>query len=175
VECVFAIISGLGVILIGVEQGLAVAVGLAILDQTWRSARPQSFVLGRHAGTTSWEPLGEDDVAMVDHVLVILFDNDIFFANAGVFRRQVHQMLKKYPATKHLVVDAVAIADVDVTGLVMLSQVVDDVTKDGISFSLARASVKVKATLAKSTDTNVRMLDFYDSVDEAVLAVADAS
>jgi MFS superfamily sulfate permease-like transporter len=175
VECVFAVISGLGVILIGVEQGLAIAVGLAILDQTWRSARPQSFVLGRHAGTTSWEPLGEDDVAMVDHVLVILFDNDIFFANAGVFRRQVHQMLKKYPATKHLVVDAVAISDVDVTGLVMLSQVVDDVTKDGISFSLARASVKVKATLAKSTDANVRMLDFYDSVDEAVLAVADAS
>jgi len=175
VECAFAVISGLGVILVGVEQGLAIAVGLAILDQTWRSARPQSFVLGRHAGTTSWEPLGDDDVAMVDHVLVILFDNDIFFANAGVFRRQVHQMLTKYPATKHLVIDAVAISDVDVTGLVMLSQVVDDVTKDGISFSLARASVNVKATLAKSTDANVRTLDFYDSVDEAVLAVADAT
>jgi sulfate permease, SulP family len=84
-------------------------------------------------------------------------------------------MLKKYPATKHLVIDAVAVSDVDVTGLVMLSQVVDDVTKDGISFSLARASVNVKATLAKSTDANVRTLDFYDSVDEAVLAVADAS
>jgi SulP family sulfate permease len=175
VECAFAVISGLGVILIGVEQGLAIAVGLAILDQTWRSARPQSWVLGRHAGTTSWEPLGDDDVAMVDHVLVVLFDNDIFFANAGVFRRQVHQMLKTYPATKHLVIDAVAVSDVDVTGLVMLSQVVDDVTKDGISFALARASVKVKATLAKSTDANVRTLDFYDSVDEAVLAVADAS
>jgi MFS superfamily sulfate permease-like transporter len=175
VECAFAVISGLGVILVGVEQGLAIAVGLAILDQTWRSARPQSFVLGRHAGTTSWEPLGDDDVAMVDHVLVILFDNDIFFANAGVFRRQVHQMLTKYPATKHLVIDAVAISDVDVTGLVMLSQVVDDVTKDGISFSLARASANVKATLAKSTDANVRTLDFYDSVDEAVLAVADAT
>jgi sulfate permease, SulP family len=175
VECAFCVISGLGVILVGVEQGLAIAVALAILDQTWRSARPQSFVLGRHAGTTSWEPLGEDDVAMVDHVLVILFDNDIFFANAGVFRRQVHQMLKKYPATMHLVIDAVAVSDVDVTGLVMLSQVVDDVTKDNISFSLARASVNVKATLAKSTDANVRTLDFYDSVDEAVLAVADAS
>jgi SulP family sulfate permease len=174
-EFAFAVISGLGVILIGVEQGLAVAVGLAILDQTWRSARPQTFVLGRHAGTTSWEPIGPANVAMVDHVLVILFDNDIFFANAGVFRRQVHQMLEKYPGTKHLVIDAVAVSDVDVTGLVMLSQVVDDVTKDGISFSMARASVNVRATLAKSTDANVRTLDFYESVDEAVLAAADAS
>ncbi|MCU1363545.1 MAG: hypothetical protein JWM55_1373 [Acidimicrobiaceae bacterium] len=174
-ECAFAMISGLGVILIGVEQGLAIAVGLAILNQTWRSARPQTWVLGRHAGTTSWEPLGDDDVAMVDDVLVILFDNDIFFANAGVFRRQVHQTLKSYPATKHLVIDAVAVSDVDVTGLVMLSQVVDDVTKDGLTFSLARASQNVKATLAKSTDANVRTVDFYDSVDEAVLAATHAA
>lgn len=175
VECAFAVISGLGVILLGVEQGLAIAVGLAILDQTWRSARPQTWALGRHAGTTSWEPLGPDDVAMVDHVLVLLFDNDIFFANAGVFRRQVHQMLAAYPGTKHLVIDAVAVSDVDVTGLVMLSQVVDDVTKDGVSFTLARASANVKATLAKSSDANVRTLSFYESVDEAVLAVADVT
>jgi SulP family sulfate permease len=174
-ECAFAVISGLGVIVIGVEQGLAIAVGLAILNQTWRSARPQTWVLGRHADTTSWEPLGDDDVAMVEDVLVILFDNDIFFANAGVFRRQVHQTLKSYPATKHLVIDAVAVSDVDVTGLVMLSQVVEDVTKDGLTFSLARASQNVKATLAKSTDANVRTLDFYDSVDEAVLAATHAA
>jgi MFS superfamily sulfate permease-like transporter len=175
VECGFALISGFGVILIGVEQGLAIAVALAILDQTWRSARPQTFALGRRAGTTSWEPLGDTDVGMVDDVLVLLFDNDIFFANAGVFRREVHQMLKSYPATQHLVLDAVAISDVDVTGLVMLSQVVDDVTKDGISFSLARAGVNVKATLAKSPDTHLRTLDLYESVDEAVLAATAAS
>jgi hypothetical protein len=35
---------------------------------------------------------------------------------------------------------------------------------------LARASVNVKATVAKSTDPLVRGLNFYDSVDAAVLA-----
>jgi MFS superfamily sulfate permease-like transporter len=160
----------LGVILIGVEQGLAIAVGLAILDQTWRSARPQLFALGRRTDTTSWEPIGDPNVAMVDDVLVVLFDNDIFFANAGVFRREVHQIIKKYPDTRHLVIDAVAVSDIDVTGLVTLAQVVDDITKDHISISLARASVSVKATVAKSTDPLVRGLNFYDSVDEAVLA-----
>jgi SulP family sulfate permease len=57
VEFFFAAVSALGVIFIGVEQGLAIAVGLAILDQTWRSARPHMIVLGRLDGTTSWEPL----------------------------------------------------------------------------------------------------------------------
>jgi sulfate permease, SulP family len=174
VEFCFAVISGLGVILIGVEQGLAIAVALAILDQTWRSARPSLFALGRHADTTSWEPLGDQDVAMVDHVLVVLFDNDIFFANAGVFRRQVHQILQEYPDTQHFVIDAVAVSDVDVTGLAIISQVVDDITKDGVSVSFARAGDKVKATLAKSTDKIVRGLNFYDSVDEAVIAATSA-
>jgi MFS superfamily sulfate permease-like transporter len=169
-EFCFALISMLGVILIGVEQGLAIAVGLAILDQTWRSARPQLFALGRRTDTTSWEPIGDPNVAMVDDVLVVLFDNDIFFANAGVFRREVHQIIKKYPDTQHLVIDAVAVSDIDVTGLVTLAQVVDDITKDHISISLARASVNVKATVAKSTDPLVRGLNFYDSVDAAVLA-----
>jgi MFS superfamily sulfate permease-like transporter len=175
VEFCFAAVSALGVILIGVEQGLAIAVGLAILDQTWRSARPQMFALGRRANTTSWESIDDKDVAMVDHVLVVFFDNDIFFANAGVFRREVHDMLQKYPETKHFVIDAVAISDIDVTGLSIISQVFDDVTKDGISVSFARAGETLKATLAKSPDKIVRGVSCYDSVDEAVIAATTES
>jgi SulP family sulfate permease len=171
VEFLFAIVSGLGVIVIGVEQGLAIAVALAILDQTWRSARPQMFELGRHSGTTSWEPVGDPDVDPVDHALVVLFDNDIFFANAGVFRRDVHQLLVSRPLTKHFVLDMVAVSDIDFTGMTILAQVVGDVAKDQITFTLARASDTVRATLSKSFDAGVRALAIYESVDEAVDAV----
>ncbi len=171
VEFLFAIVSGLGVVLIGVEQGLAVAVGLAILDQTWRAARPKMFELGRHVGTTSWEPVGHADVQAVDHALVVLFDNDIFFANAGVFRREVHQLMSSRPATRHFVIDAVAISDIDFTGLTILAQVVDDFAKDGVSFTLARVNDTVRASLHTSSDANVRGLAIYDSVDDAVNAV----
>ena len=50
----------LAVVLIGVEQGIAVAVGLAILDRVRLSARPQLHVLGRIPGTTSWAPLSAE-------------------------------------------------------------------------------------------------------------------
>jgi MFS superfamily sulfate permease-like transporter len=174
VEFLFAIVSGLGVIVIGVEQGLAIAVGLAILDQTWRSARPQMFELGRHADSTSWEPIGDPGVATVDHALVVLFDNDIFFANAGIFRREVHTMMAAHPTARHFVLDAVAISDIDFTGMTILAQVVGDLAEDGISFTLARVNVKVRTTLAKSFDAAVRKLAMYDSVDEAVNAVETA-
>ena len=108
-EFSLAIISALGVILIGVEQGLGIAVGLAILDQTWRSARPRMVELGRRSGTTSWEPKEEEGVERVDHILAILFGEEIFFANAGIFRREMHDLLAKLPETRHVIIDAVAI------------------------------------------------------------------
>jgi MFS superfamily sulfate permease-like transporter len=174
VEFLFALISALGVVLIGVEQGLAIAVGLAILDQTWRAARPQMFQLGRHVGTTSWEPIGHGDVESVDHALVVLFDNDLFFANAGVFRREVHELMATQPATKHFVIDAVAISDIDFTGMTILAQVVEDFAKEGVTFTLARVSDAVRASLQKSSDALVRGLALYESVDDAVNAVTQA-
>jgi MFS superfamily sulfate permease-like transporter len=171
-EFMLAMISLLGVIFIGVEQGLAIAVGLAILDQTWRSSRPHLIVLGRHTGTTSWEPLSEKDVASVDHVIAVLFDNDLFFANAGIFRRETHQLLKTYPTTRHLVIDAVAVSDIDFTGMTILGQVVNDLAKDKISITFARVSDGVRASLAGSFDKAVREIAIYDNVDAAVMSVA---
>lgn len=169
-EFLFASVSALGVIFIGVEQGIAIAVGLAILNQTWRSARPHLVVLGRREGTTSWEPIEESDVAPVDDALVVLFDNDLFFANAGIFRREMHDVLATYPATRHVVIDAVAMAEIDFTGMTILSQVASDLARDHISLVFARATVRVKDELAKSFDATIRAIATYESVDSAVVA-----
>ena len=171
IEFLFAAISALGVIFIGVEQGIAIAVGLAVLDQTWRSARPHMVVLGRRDGTTSWEPITESDVSLVDHALVALFDNDLFFANAGIFRREIHQLLATYPTTQHFVFDAVAMAEIDFTGMTILSQVVADLEKDHVTTAFARVNPGVKETLAKSFDPAIQKIPIYESVDEAVTAL----
>jgi MFS superfamily sulfate permease-like transporter len=174
IEFLFAAISALGVIFIGVEQGIAIAVGLAILDQTWRSARPHLIVLGRREGTTSWEPLSEEDVAQVDHTLVILFDNDLFFANAGIFRSKVHDLLVQYPTTHHVVIDAAAMAEIDFTGMTILSQLLGDFKKDGTTLSFARVNARVQHELTKSFDPAIRALSTYESVDAAVVALSAA-
>ena len=171
IEFLFAAISALGVIFIGVEQGIAIAVGLAVLDQTWRSARPHMVVLGRRDGTTSWEPITESDVSLVDHALVALFDNDLFFANAGIFRREIHQLLATYPMTQHFVFDAVAMAEIDFTGMTILSQVVADLEKDHVTMAFARVNTGVKETLATSFDPAIQKIPIYESVDEAVTAL----
>ena len=168
VEFALAMVSGLGVVLLGVEQGIAIAVGLAILDQTWQSARPRMVEMGRRKGTTSWEPYDEHAVQRVDHILAVLFDKNLFFANAGVFRRQLHEMIVKYPQTKHVIIDAVAMSDIDFTGLVRLGQVVDDLLNDHLTVSVARANTLVRQRLANSNEKSIRNIGLFDSVDAAV-------
>jgi MFS superfamily sulfate permease-like transporter len=174
-EFALALVSALGVIFIGVEQGLAIAVGLAILDQTWRSARPRMVELGRRAGTTSWEPREEEGVERVDHILTVLFGEELFFANAGIFRREMHEYLAKFPDTEHVIIDAVAIADIDFTGMAALSQVVTDLMNDKISISFARANDTVRKRLAKSSNAAIRSIALFDNTDAAATAAEGAS
>ncbi len=174
VEFALSMVSLLGVVLIGVEQGLAIAVGLAILDQTWRAARPRMIELGRRAGTTSWEPLGAPGVQRAAEVLAVLFDEDLFFANAGVFRRELHELLVKYPETQHVVIDAVAMSDIDYTGMTTLAQVVTDLVKDHVTISFARPSDAVRHRLNNSTDEVLRRIKQFDNTDAAVVDAVGA-
>jgi MFS superfamily sulfate permease-like transporter len=167
IEFALSVVSGLGVVLLGVEQGIAIAVGLAILDQTWQSARPRMVEMGRRKGTTSWEPYDEHAVERVDHILAVLFDKNLFFANADGFRREIHQLMVKYPHTKHVIIDAVAISDIDYTGMVRLAQVVDDLSHDHVSVSFARANDAVQRAIARSNEKATRHIGMFGSVDAA--------
>jgi MFS superfamily sulfate permease-like transporter len=168
VEFAFALVAWVGVIVLGVEMGLAIAVALAILVQMWRAARPRMVEMGRRRGTTSWEPYDAKAVERVDHVLAVIFDEDLFFANAGVFRRELHDMMHKYPKTRHVVLDAVAISDIDYTALATLGQIAQDLANDHITLSVARANATMRGALNRASEKVLRDIKFYDSVDYAV-------
>ena len=166
-EFAVAMASALGVIVLGVELGLALSVGLAILVRTWRSARPRMIELGRQKDTTSWEPFDRHRVDHVDHLLVVFFDEALYFANSGVFRRQLHDLLASNPTAKHVVIDAVAMADIDYTGLQTLTEIVADLAAENVEVLVARANDAVRRQLAHALDARVRDLALFDSVDAA--------
>lgn len=174
-EFTVAMVSAVGVIVLGVELGLAIAVALAILLRTWHSARARLTELGRRRGTTSWEPIDHHAVAHVDHVLAVFFGEALYFANAGVFRRELHDLLAKNPTTKHVVIDAVAMADIDYTGLQALSEIVADLDAEGVEVLVARANDSVRRRLRSALDTRVSELALFDSVDAAASHAMRAS
>lgn len=172
-ELVLALLTAVVVMFVGVQQGLALAVALAIFDRTRRSSRPHMTVLGRKPNTTSWEPLGSEGATTVDHVTVMLFSAPLYFANAAKFVDEVHQVLTTYPETKNIVLDAAAIHDIDFTGISTLDDLLEDLKRDSIGFSIARAGSGVLRTLKAAPSALAQEVSTYDTVDEAVRALGD--
>ncbi|HUI01915.1 MAG TPA: SulP family inorganic anion transporter [Acidimicrobiales bacterium] len=169
-----AVVTLLTVALVGVEQGIGVAVGLAILDRTRRSAHPRSYVLGRIDGTTSWEPLGHrDHPVAVPGVVVVQLVAPIYYANADHVRADIKAALADAPGpTSLLVLDADAISDIDFTGTRMLRALLDDLDRARVTVAVARAVGEAPRSLSRSgLGARIGADHIFGTVDEAVTAL----
>ena len=71
------------VALVGIEQGVLLAIVLSLADRTWRSARPQDAVLGREPGTDHWIPIDVGrPTEQVPGVIVYLVYAPLWYGNA---------------------------------------------------------------------------------------------
>jgi MFS superfamily sulfate permease-like transporter len=173
-ELGLAVITLATVALVGVEQGIGVAVGLAILDRTRLSARPQLHVLGRIPHTTSWAPLSvSKQAAQVPGVLAVLFATPLWYANAVHFRSQLEASLARAVGTPQLLVlDALGMTDLDYTGSRQLTEVLDELDRDHISFAVARSGQHARDGLRRSgLLARIGEDHLFLSVDEAVRAL----
>ncbi|MGC9220601.1 MAG: SulP family inorganic anion transporter [Solirubrobacteraceae bacterium] len=180
VEMALALITLLAVDVIGVEQGIAVAVVLAILERTRISVQPKLHVLGRLPGTTSWAPLSTAEAARpVDGVLAVVFATPLWYANSTRFYRELLYALEHRSPTRPraLVLDARGLTDIDYTGVTSLATVLDELDREGISFGIARASRRMKEGLERAglmPDRIPRSM-LFPTVEAAVVALAPAS
>ncbi len=175
-EFALTAVTFLAVAFVGVQQGIGVAVALAILDRTRLTARPQLHVLGQIPGTTSWAPLSSPEQAEeVSGVLVVLFATPLWYANAINFRKQMHDALRRTDSHPRVVVlDAIGMSDIDFTGSRALKRVLDELDGLHLSFAVARAGDSVRGSLAR-TGLLERIGEerFFGSVGEAVSALVE--
>jgi MFS superfamily sulfate permease-like transporter len=174
-----AAVTLLIVAFVGIEQGIAVAVGLAILDRARRTSRPQLHVLGRIPGTTSWIPVGAQQAAPLPGVLVVLFATPLWYANSVHFREQLTEALTREEEPVRLVVlDAAGMTDLDFTGSQALGAALDELDARQVAFALARVAQHVRDSLERSgLLARIGEGRLFPSVDEAVsggLQLADA-
>jgi MFS superfamily sulfate permease-like transporter len=178
IEFALALITLVTVALLGVEQGIGVAVALAILDRTRVSAQPNVHLLGRIPGTTSWAPLGcAEDPVPVPGVVTVLFATPLWYANASHFREQLQRLLAETGERplRGVVLDALGMSDIDYTGMTVLREVLDELDKAGISFAIARSGQRVREELVRAglSPTRIPANRFFPDVDAAVNALSE--
>ncbi len=123
VEVTIAAVTAGGVIVTGVLNAIAFAVGLSILDVVRRSARPHDAVLGWDEELGRWADVSVHRGAQVTPgVVVYRLDDRLFFANAGYVKGRVREALGAAPSEPHtLVFDAEGVSHVDIAGMTALS------------------------------------------------------
>jgi len=172
-----AIITLLTVALVGVEQGIVVAVALAILDRTRLSARPNVHLMGRIPGTTSWEPIGAGRGSQeLPGVIVLLFASPLYYANATHFRTQVEKVLDSEPTAHAFVLDVLGMHDIDFTGCRELGHLLDELERRHMSVDMARPGDHLRENLRRSGLLDRIGTDHcFSTVDAAVTAVTSAT
>jgi len=150
-EFALSIVCFLGVALVGVIQGIFIAVALALLGFIWRAWRPYDAVLGRVDGLKGYHDITRyPEARRVPGLVLFRWDAPLFFANAEVFREHVLQAIADAPTlTKRVIVAAEPVTDIDITAAEALSALDDDLEKAGIELCFAEMKDPVKDRLKR--------------------------
>ena len=141
-EFALAVSTLVVVAFVGIEQGVALAMVLSLADRTRRTARPQDTVLGREPGTDHWIPVDIGHTTEeVPGIVVYLMYAPLWYGNADYFRNRARQLVSAAPSPVHaMVLDAVAISEIDYTGLRALGDLVAELRRQGVTLAIARSS-----------------------------------
>jgi SulP family sulfate permease len=138
-EYALAVMTAAVVLLLGVEQGIVLAMVLSLLRVVRHSYHPHSGVLVAD-GTGAWNLVPVAPNVVTEPGLVLYrFGAALFYANAGRFLEEVSCVLQPMPsAVRWVVVDAEAMTHVDYTASRVVMQLKSDLTHAGIDLAFAR-------------------------------------
>jgi SulP family sulfate permease len=174
VEFMLAAAPLLVVALVGIEQGVVVAVALSLADRTRRSARPRDTTLGREPDTDHWVPVDVGRTTeQIPGVLVYLVYAPLWYGNADYLRLRVRHLVEAATTpVQVLIFDADGMSDVDYTGLASLRDLIVELGEQHITVAMARASHLVHHDLKHGDLLDELGHDrLYSSVEEAVAAL----
>lgn len=158
-------------LLIGVEFGIIVGVGLSLIILIFRTSRPYIIELGKVPDSNFYRNKNRfEEVIIEDDILVFRFDAQIFYANASYFRDNLDEMAdKKGSVLKLIVLDAESINRVDSTGVEMLKERIKYYQSKDIIFYLAGVKGPVRDDLFRSGILQIIDINhFFMRVNEAV-------
>lgn len=173
VEFGLAVAAFLGVALVGVLQGILVAIGLsfaAVIAQVWQPHRTELVETGDPTGFHDIER--HPDGHRIPGLVLVRFDAPLFFANGEIFDEYVRSVVAKAPDP----VDWVVIAAEPITGLdtTAVDELVDlDTFLEGKGIRLAFAEMKgpIKDRLIRfGVGDRFDSTHFYPTVEAAVNA-----
>ena len=169
-EFTLSIAAFLGVALLGVLPGIAVAVGLSILNVFRRAWWPYETVLGLVDGMPGYHDVQSyPDARRLPGLVILRFDAPLIFANAKTFRNEVRKLAEAEPPPRWIVIAAEPITDIDTTASDMLEELDQALNAQGISLVFAELKDPVRRKIeAYGLDHTIDPAHYFPTVEAAV-------
>jgi MFS superfamily sulfate permease-like transporter len=160
-----ALITLAGVILTDLLTGVALAVGLSVIDLFARFVRPNDAVLGTVPRLPGLHDVADwNGASTIEGLVLYRFDAPLCFANAERFRRRVLEVIATADATavaasgavaparrtEWFVLNAEAIVEIDITAADVLAELQRELTARGIVLALARVKQDLYGQLLRA-------------------------
>lgn len=149
-EFALSLVAFLGVVLLGVLQGIAVAVALSILNVFRRSWWPYHALLGRVPGMPGLHDRElHTDAEQLPGMVIFRFDAPLFFANARTFRDHIRRFAASEPRPRWILIAAEPITDIDTTAADMLKDLDEELNARGTHLVFAELKDPVREKLER--------------------------
>ncbi|MFF0203763.1 SulP family inorganic anion transporter [Streptomyces sp. NPDC005017] len=169
-ECLLSVTAFLGVALLGVLPGIAIAVGLSVLNVFRRAWWPYAAVLGRVPDLEGFHDVRSYPRAeRLPGLVIYRFDGPLFFANAKTFRDEVRRLARTEPRPEWIVVAAEPMTDVDTTAADVLEELDEALNADHVHLVFAELKDPVRRKIeAYELTRTIDPRHFFPTVESAV-------
>lgn len=140
----------LGVLLIGVESGIIMGVGLSLLLFLWRTSQPHIAVVGQLPGSEHFRNIERFAVIQSPRVLSVRVDESLYFPNARFLEDRIAELLGQYPQAEHLVLMCPGVNLIDASALESLEAISARLHTAGVQLHLSEVKGPVMDRLRRT-------------------------
>lgn len=115
-------LTALGVVVAGVEVGIALGLLLSLTTVVWQASRPHIAIVGRVPGTEQFRNVNRVAVETLPHVLAMRVDENLFFGNVPAVEVELQRALAARPGTTDVLLVMSSVSAIDMTALERLEE-----------------------------------------------------
>jgi SulP family sulfate permease len=137
-------------LVVGVEAGLLVGVGVSIFLHLYSTSRPHIAVVGQIPGTAHFRNVTRHAVVTDPEILSLRVDESLYFPNARFLEDRINEAVAANPAIRHVILECPAVNAIDASALESLEAINHRLKDGGITFHLSEVKGPVMDRLKRS-------------------------
>jgi len=172
-EFALAVVCALGVMLLGVLQGIVLAIVVSALFFFMRAWGPFSSVLGEVPGRAGYHSVERHpDAERVPGLIILRWSAPLFFANATLFRKRIRELVAESdPPPYWILVAAAPVTDIDTTAGDILARLDRELNAKGTHLAFAELEGRVRDRIVGyGLLETIDRTHFYSTLEDAVEA-----